>query len=72
MLKSVETATIQFCAILRREQIADTLPLLKYGRLPVDPTESGGDGSDGRLHCEDGAEPGLAVGNAFVGLGGLR
>jgi hypothetical protein len=59
-------------SILRREQVADTRPLLKYGRLSVDPTENGGDGSDRRLHCEDGAEPGLAVRNAFVGLGGLR
>jgi hypothetical protein len=40
--------------------------------LPVDPPENGGDCSYRRLHCEDGAEPGPALRNAFVGLGGLR
>src|SRR5713226_4808337 len=36
--------------------------------LPVDPPETGGDCSYRRLHCEDGAEPGLALRNALVGL----
>ena len=40
--------------------------------LPVDPSETGGDCSDRRLHCEDGAEPGPALRNAFIGLDGLR
>src|SRR5258708_1245743 len=39
--------------------------------LPVDPPENGGDCSYRRLHCEDGAEPGPALPNAFVGPGGL-
>src|SRR6266851_7937636 len=33
-----------------------------------DPPETSGDCSDRRLHCEDGAEPGLALRNALVGL----
>src|SRR6266849_9261506 len=33
---------------------------------------NGGDCSYRRLHCEDSAEPGPALRNAFVGLGGLR
>src|SRR5260370_19804072 len=40
--------------------------------LPVDPAENGGDCSYRRLHCEDSAEPGPALRNAFVVLGGLR
>jgi len=40
MLESVEIATIQFCAILRPEQIIDTLPSLECGGLPVDPPEN--------------------------------
>ena len=39
--------------------------------LPVDPPENGGDCSYRRLHCEDSAEPGPALRNAFVGLSGL-
>src|ERR1700730_10348026 len=35
-----------------------TLPLSVYGGV--------------RLHCEDGAEPGPALRNAFIGVGGLR
>ena len=68
MLKSVETATIQFCVL---NKSPTPIPYRNTGRLPADPAESGGAGSDGRLHCEDGAEPGLAVGYAFVGFGGL-
>jgi hypothetical protein len=68
MLKSVETATIQFCVL---NKSPTPIPYRNTGRLPVDSTENGGDGPDGRLHCEDGAEPGLAVGYAIVGLGGL-
>jgi hypothetical protein len=52
MLKSVEIATIQFCVLNK----SPTPFLSECGRLPVDPAESGGAGSDGRLHCEDGAE----------------
>ena len=35
------------------------------------PARNGGDCSDRRLHCEDGAEPGLALHNALVGLRSL-
>jgi hypothetical protein len=68
MLKSVETATIQFCVL---NKSPTPVRYRNIGRFPVDSTENGGDGSYRRLHCEDGAEPGLAVGYAFVGLGGL-
>ena len=37
-------------------------------RTVRDPSETGRDCSDRRLHCEDGTEPGLAFRNAFVGL----
>ena len=38
----------------------------------VNPPDNVGDCSYRRLHCEDGAEPGPALRNAFVGLGGPR
>src|SRR5215472_18130666 len=45
-----------------------TLPLRDYGRVARYRLETGGDGSNWRLHCEDGSEAGLAFRNALVGL----
>jgi hypothetical protein len=60
-------------SILHPEQIVGNPSLIRIMEgLPVDPPENGGDCSYRRLHCEDGAEPGPALRNAFVGLGGLR
>jgi hypothetical protein len=70
MLRSVQTAR-QY-SILHPEQIVGTPPYRIMEGLPVDPPENGGDCSYRRLHCGEGAEPGLALRNAFVGLGGLR
>src|SRR6266581_542843 len=71
MLKSVlkQRVNIQF-RILNKSSAP--FPYRIMEGLPVGPPENGGDCSYRRLHCEDGAEPGPALRNAFVGLGGLR
>src|SRR5580658_3059159 len=71
MLKSVwkQRVNIQFC-IVNKSPAPFSYRIMEG--WPVDPPENGGDCSYRRLHCEDGAEPGAALRNAFVGLGGLR
>jgi len=44
--------------------MVSTLPYRIMEALPVDPPENGGDCSYHRLHCEDSAEPGLAIQNS--------
>lgn len=41
------------------------------GKIPHDPPYTLGDCSDRRLHCEDGAEPGLALHKALICLRSL-
>src|SRR5712692_8267663 len=71
MLKSVlkQRINTQFCIL---DKSSALFPYRIMEGLPVDPPKNGGDCSHRRLHGEDGAEPGPALLNAFVGLGGLR
>ena len=71
MLKSVLKPRINIPFFILRKSSA-AFPYRIMEGFPVGPPETGGDCSYRRSHCEDGAEPGPALRNAFVGLGGLR
>jgi hypothetical protein len=53
--------------VARVRQGAEETQVVRAG-IARDRPETSGDGSDRRLHCEDSAEPGLALRNALVRL----
>src|SRR5216683_5345774 len=55
----------------RSAMVVPTATVIGSFLFARDPPETGSDCSDRRLHCEDGAEPGLALGNAVVSPGCL-
>src|SRR6266852_5825586 len=60
-------------SILHPERIvANPSPIGLWKGCPLIRPKPAVTASDRRLHCEDGAEPGFALRNAFIGLDGLR
>src|SRR5258708_3346794 len=55
---------------IQRRAFCVTLPSFDTG-IASDAPENGGDCPNWRLHCQDGAKPGLALHNALIGLRSL-